>query len=161
MIIRKASGEEMLRLWGCRDKDHASPTALYFYRNISSGNAVFFTIEHDGELIGELYAFLDLEEDRELADGKTTAYLCAFRVRRDYRGRGLGTRMMEKALDDLKAMGFSCATIGADDERHINLYRRMGFTREIKTCRSDPCARDEMMKPEPVEPGFLLMKKDL
>ena len=161
MLIRKASAEEMLELWGYRDIDHASPTAVYFYRNISSGNAVFFTTEHDGDLIGELYAFLDIEEDRDLADGTTTAYLCAFRVRKEYRGRGLGTRMMEAALDDLKAMGFKYAAIGADDERHIGLYRRMGFTRAVKTCRSDPCARDEKMLPEPVEAGFLLLKKDL
>ncbi len=73
MLIRKATGEEMLKLWGYQDANKASPTAKYFYRNISSGNAVFWTLDRDGELIGELYAFLNIEEDKDFADGITTA----------------------------------------------------------------------------------------
>ena len=38
------------------------------------------TLDYDGELVGELYAFYDLE-DKDFADGKRTAYHCAFRVR--------------------------------------------------------------------------------
>ena len=59
MLIRKATGEEMLNLWGYRDADTASCTAKFFYRSIASGNAVFWTLEHGGELIGELYVFLN------------------------------------------------------------------------------------------------------
>ena len=102
LLIRKATAEEMLRLWGYRDAGAAPPTARYFYRHISSGNAVFWTIEDGGELVGELYAFLGIEEDRDFADGKTAAYLCAFRIRKDHRGRGIGTGLMETALADLK-----------------------------------------------------------
>ena len=78
MEIRKATGDEMLALWEYPDPENASPTAKFFYRSISSGNAVFWTVEQNGELIGELYAFLDLE-DKDFADGEHTAYLCAFR----------------------------------------------------------------------------------
>lgn len=49
-------------------------------KNISEGNAVFWAVEKDGDLIGELYAFFDIEEDRDFADGEGTAYLCAFRA---------------------------------------------------------------------------------
>ena len=62
MLIRKAAGEEMLKLWGCEDADAAPPTAKFFYRNITSGNAVFWTVEHEGALIGELYVFFDLKD---------------------------------------------------------------------------------------------------
>ena len=160
MLIRKASGEEMLNLWGFEDPEQAPPTARFFYQNISSGNAVFWTVEHDGELIGELYVFFNIDEDNDFADGSTTAYLCAFRVKKEYRGQGLGSRMMEKALSDLKARGFRRAAIGVSEERNEKLYRRMGFCTKIKDCFFDPCARDGHMRPEP-DAGFRLLAKDL
>ena len=159
--IRQASAEEMLRLWGYADPESAPNTAKFFYWNISSGNAVFRAAELDGELIGELYAFLRIETDKDFADGSTTAYLCAFRVRKDFRGRGIGSRMMEAALADLKARGFTRATIGADDARNEALYRRMGFARKVKDCISDPCAMDEHMRPEQAEKAWLLLAKEL
>ena len=76
MLTRKATGEEMLKLWGYQEENSASPTAKFFYQNISSGNAVFWTLDHDGELIGELYAFLDIE-DKDFADLSTALDRCA------------------------------------------------------------------------------------
>ena len=161
MLIRKADGGEMLKLWGYPDADHASPTARFFYHHISSGNTVFWALDHDGELIGELYVFLDIEEDRDFADGVTTAYLCAFRVRKEYRGQGLGTAMINTALLDLKFKGFRRATIGVNDERNENLYRALGFTAKIKDCYIDPCAMDENMCPVRDEEGYSLLAKEL
>ena len=121
---------------------------------------MFWALEHEGALIGELYAFLDLE-DKDFADGKTTAYLCAFRVQEGFRGQGLGSRLMEAALAELKALGFRRAAIGVseDEPRNLRLYRRFGFTQKVKDCRADPCAMDEHMQPavDP-EPWALLYK---
>lgn len=161
MTIRRATGEEMLALWRAQGVKSSPSTAQYFYENLSSGNAIFWTIESEGEFIGELYAFRDIVEDRDFADGEDTAYLCAFRVRREYRGQGLGTRLMQAALEELKSEGFRHATIGAGEERNLRLYRRMGFTREIKECFLDPCARDERMQPVPEEEPFWLLSKEL
>ena len=143
MQIRKAGGEELLKLWGYDDVEKASPTARFFCQNISSGNAVFLTVDNQGELIGELYAFMDIEEDRNFANGKDTAYLCAFRIRKDYRGQGLGTRLMETVISDLRNKGFIYATIGADDSEHVKMYQHMRFSEIVKICYTDPCARDE------------------
>jgi len=159
--IRRASGEEMLTLWGYPDLDTAPPTAKFFFENIVSGNAVFWTVDRDGELLGELYAFLNIREDPEFADGTTTAYLCAFRVKREYRGQGLGSKLMQAACADLKSMGFRRATIGVNDPRNKALYCRLGFDTDVKTCYVDPCARDENMQPEPDDVGFLLLAKEL
>lgn len=161
MVIRQASAEEMLALWGYGDPETATPTTRYFYRNISSGNALFWTIEHDGDLIGELYAFLDIEEDRDFADGTGTAYLCAFRVRKEFRGKGLGTSLMLRVLDDLRKRGFRRATIGVEEseEQNVRLYLRLGFDTKVKDCSFDPCARDEHMQPQP--DSFMLLSKDL
>ena len=161
MLIRKATAEEMLALWGY-DANTAPPTARFFYDNISGGNAVFWAADSGGELIGELYAFLELE-DKAFADGESVAYLCAFRVKCEYRGQGHGGMLMAAALADLKERGFCRATIGVayDEPRNISLYRRMGFTRKIRDCHYDPCAMDEKMQPLYDENAWQLLSKKL
>ncbi len=152
----------MLALWGYPKLDAASPTARFFYQNLAAGSAVFWTLEHEGTLIGELYAFFDLE-DRDFADGKTTAYLCAFRVKEGFRGRGLGSRLMETALAELKARGFRRAAIGVSESEpwNLRLYRRFGFTEKGKDCRADPCAMDEHMRPVIDPEPWALLRKEL
>ena len=161
MTVRRATARELLGLWGYPSVADASPTARYFCRSIDAGNALFWALDRAGELIGELYAFLNLPEDPDLADGTHVAYLCAFRVKASFRGQGLGHRLMAAALGDLVARGFRRVTIGVDDPRNEGLYRRMGFTDTVKVCHLDPCARDERMAPEPVPEGYLLLAKAL
>ena len=162
MLIRKATGEEMLKLWGYPDVVSSSPTAKFFWRNIASGNAVFWTLDNDGDLIGELYVFMDLD-DKDFADGKSTAYLCAFRVKEGYRGQGLGSSLMNAALAELKESGFRSATIGvgSDKPQNIRLYRRLGFNKKIRDCHYDPCGMDENNQPEYEEEAWWLLSKDL
>lgn len=162
MLIRKASGAEMLELWGYEDENTASATARFFYNSISSGNAVFWTVDNDGKLIGELYAFLNLD-DKDFADGQNTAYLCAFRIKKEFRGKGLGSRLMNAAFADLKEKGFKCVTIGvnSDEPQNIRLYERLGFIDKIKNCYYDPCSLDDNNEPEYDEAGWWLLSKDL
>ena len=162
MQIRKATGGEMLALWGYRELRTASPTAKFFCSNINSGNADFWTLDNDGELIAELYVFRELA-DKDFADGKNTAYLCAFRVKKDYRGQGYGSRLMGAVLAELKESGLRHVTIGvgSDESRNIRLYRRLGFTTKIKDCHFDPCSMDENMLPRYEEAAWWLLRKDL
>ena len=158
MLIRKADAEEMRKLWGNDD----SFTARFFYDHITSGNAVFWTVDDNGELIGELYAFLNLD-DRDFADGKDRAYLCAFRIRKQYRGQGLGTALMKAALEDMKNRGFKTVTIGVnkDEPENIRLYERLGFSERVKECHYDPCGLDEKGQPEYDGEGWWLLARQL
>ena len=162
MLIRKASGEEMLSLWGYQDIETATPTAKFFYQNICSGNAVFWTLDREGELIGELYGFFNLD-DKDFADGQDRAYLCAFRVKKECRGKGLGSRLMAAALAELKEQGFRYATIGvgSDEPQNFRFYQRLGFGVKIKDCHDDPCNMDENMKPKYEETVWWLLQKEL
>ena len=160
MKIRKATGGEMLALWGCPDPAEAPPTARFFCEKLSSGDAEFWTVDDGGALIGELYVFFDLS-DRDFADGEDTAYLCAFRVKEGFRGRGIGSRLMKTVLESLKTRGFRGATIGVEEaeEQNVRLYRRLGFDREIKVCTADPCEVDADMRPCACPPYRLLYKE--
>ena len=160
-IVRQGSARDMLTLWGYNSFDEASPTARFFYDNIESGNAIFWSLYDEGNIVGELYSFLKLE-DKDFADGVDTAYLCAFRVSEDHRGKGYGSMLMKTALSDLKSKNFSFATIGVgmDEENNQKMYKHMGFYRKIKECFFDPCARDRDMK-SAADEGFILLSKEL
>lgn len=162
MQIRKAAAEEMLALWGYPDLDTAPPTARFFYHHISCGNALFWALDHEGELAGELYAFLNLE-DKDFADGQNTAYLCAFRIRKEYRGQGYGRKLLETAFAELKDRGFRYAAIGVscDEPHNIRLYQHLGFDTKIRDCHYDPCDMDENMQPVYDEYVWWLLRKDL
>ena len=161
MKIRKAAAHELLELWGYESIHTASSNAKFFCDNIKRGNTEFWTLDYDGELIGELYVFYDIE-DKDFADGKKNAYLCAFRVRTDFRGQGLGTKLICHVMDYIKALGYQRISIGVDitDTANIRLYKRLGFTRKIKECTEDPCDRDENMQPRSC-PCFWLLYKEL
>lgn len=159
--IRRASAEELLRLWRGRSGGNTPPTAVFFADHIRHENAEFWALERSGELIGELYVFKSLP-DRDFADGRTKAYLCAFLVREADRGKGLGSQLLSAVLARLKADGFRYVTIGVEkgDEANLRLYRRHGFSVTIKECRLDPCFMDEEMRPRAC-PCFLLLSKTL
>lgn len=161
MEIRKAAAQEMLDLWGNKTTGPLPPTASFFARNISSGNAEFWALTDHSQIIGELYIFWELD-DRDFADGKTRAYLCAFRVQKEYRGKGCGSLLMSEVLEHIKNKGIQTVTIGVDEteEHNIRLYRRFGFTGKLKDCFEDPCDLDSEMEPKPC-PCFWLLAKAL
>lgn len=161
MKVRKATEKEMLCLWGYQDTEPLPPTALLFAWNLFTGNAEFWALEDNGRIIGELYVFWKLE-DQNFADGKTRAYLCAFRVQKEYRGKGCGSLLMREVLQYLKDKGVRAAAIGVDatEERNIRMYRGFGFTSKIKDCFEDPCDLDDEMNPKAC-PCFWLLEKSL
>ncbi len=144
MKIRKAAEYELLELWGYESIHTASSNAKFFCDNIKRWNTEFWTLDYDGELD----VFYDLE-DKDFADGERTAYLCAFRVRADFRGQGLGSKLICHVIEHIKNLGFQRISIGVDatDRANIRLYKRLGFTIKGKECAEDPCDRDENMQP--------------
>lgn len=154
MHIRQGTVEEMLSLW------YKKHTSEFMADKIRNNKAEFWTIELDHRLVGELYAFFELD-DKDFADGKTTAYVCAFRVIDELRGKGLGTKLMLKVLERLSDLGYLYAAIGVEPKEiaNIRLYNRLGFTEKVKTLRVDPCDVDSECNPAPCPEYYLLRKK--
>ena len=79
-------------------------------------------------IIGQV--FIQLICDRpELADGVNRAYLYSFRVRQEYRSAGLGSRIMEVVMDDLRRRGYTylILNVAKDNLRARKLYERHYF----------------------------------
>jgi ribosomal protein S18 acetylase RimI-like enzyme len=99
------------------------------YRSMKKGKATMWAAELEQVgIIGQL--FVQLNSARiELADGANRAYIYGFRIQPEYRGFGLGTRMMSIAEKDLLRRGFRRVTLNVSqvnvDARR--LYERLGY----------------------------------
>lgn len=158
MEIRQADEKVLLNLWQ-ETEISMEPTTRFFYDNIKNGNTEFWTWNNNNEIVGELYVFKKLSDD-EFADGIHTAYLCAFRIIKELRGQGFGTKLLATVLEHIKDMGFETATIGVDETEidNIRLYKRMGFTKTVKDSFVDPCNVDKNQTPNSCNKFWLLRK---
>lgn len=77
-----------------------------YAKGIQAGTQEFWVIEHGDEILGEFHVYWD-HKDKDQANGINRAYLSAFRVHPDYRGQGLGTRLMERVIERIKEKGFN------------------------------------------------------
>jgi GNAT superfamily N-acetyltransferase len=82
--------------------------------------------EEDGELLG----FTACGESRDPDAGHAVGEVRSMFVAAGGWGRGVGTALMEAALDDLRARGCSQATVWsfADNERANRFYEGRGFS---------------------------------
>jgi ribosomal protein S18 acetylase RimI-like enzyme len=81
-----------------------------------------------GEMIGQTFVMLNSSE-RQTADGENRAYIFAFRVKSDWRNRGVGTFLMNFVERDCRNRGFSYLTLNVAKENPdaLRLYERLGF----------------------------------
>ena len=161
MLIRMGTQDEMKSLW----ENINSPTGQYFVKGIDEGNIEFWTIENkeDSSLIGELYIFWN-SEDKDEANGIDRAYLCAFRVDKEFQGQGLGKKLMHTVFQRIKDKGFKEVTIGADNndgERLTFMYKSWGFSELVKLQNIDYHYIDKDNKPTYYEEPYGLYLKRL
>lgn len=99
------------------------------YRYVELGQAVIWVVDMDeAGIIGQL--FVHLKSDRkELADGRSSAYVYGFRVRPAFQSKGFGTRLLQVAENDLIQRGFKIVNlnVGQDNDRARIFYERMNY----------------------------------
>lgn len=103
-----------------------------------------YVIEHKNAFIGEVSANYSCHGLPNEAIPNVRAYFEAFRLEKEYQGRGLGQKLMNYAIDDLKSRGYTEFTIGVEDDNEIakHIYFKLGFTEEINFGHGnefDPC----------------------
>lgn len=141
MIIRKILKEEFIKLkelfpgkeelWIKYSKQRL--------KQFDNKEVDVYVIEDDEKFIGELtvnYISHDLLSE---TIPKIRVYLEAFRIDKKYQGKGLGKKLIEYTISDLKEKGFKEFTIGVeeDNERAKHIYFKYGFTKAIDYGKGD------------------------
>ncbi len=90
----------------------------------------------DGEVISEASASISKEATQNadnLIDDKT-AYLFAFRTKKEYRSKGYFSILFKYMMEDLNNKGYTSLTVGVEPEEINNkaIYAHLGFTKHIK-----------------------------
>ena len=101
-------------------------------RNIENGIIDIFALFNDDKLIGELHVKYD-NEDKDFAEEGKRAYLFAFRIHKDYQGKGLGSYLLKTVIDELNANGYHELTVGVEDDNPQSryMYEKQGFIQPI------------------------------
>jgi len=154
--MREADLFEFDALW-----DGDTEAGKQFFKHLESGTAKLWVAEIDEEIIGDLYLFFKLG-DSDFADGDSKAYITNFSVKPEYRGQGIGTRLLKKVFEKLRQGGFTDVAIGVNEseKQNIRLYQKLGFTTEVKRYSLDPiCVNSDKSPVATAE--FLLLSKYL
>jgi ribosomal protein S18 acetylase RimI-like enzyme len=113
-----------------------------------------------GEMVGQVFIQWNSSNPR-FADGSLRGYLYALRVKPAFRGRGLGTRILQAAEAALLRRGMTTASIGVEKTnlRARALYERQGY----HIIAEDPGCWSYLdhlgIIQEVVEPAWLMEKK--
>lgn len=104
-----------------------------FRDRIALGQAVTFAVVIDGDPVGEGTLELNTGKDPRLCDGKTTAYLSALRIRKEFEGQGHISRLVRMMEDHARALGFQRITIGVEaaESRNLAIYLHWGYAQLV------------------------------
>jgi ribosomal protein S18 acetylase RimI-like enzyme len=129
VIIRHVTYSDLRALEWEGEYQHFRKVYAQAYERFMSGLSILWAAELPGAgLIGQV--FIQLNCDRpELANGHDRAYLYSFRIRPNYRGAGLGSRMLQTVENDLSSRRFRYVTLNVarENERAQQLYLRCGY----------------------------------
>ncbi len=125
--------EEVLAEYGlCADPEETDADLRDVQAAYLSGGGAFKVIECDGRIAGSYGLYPTSNSSCELRK----MYLLP-----EYRGRGLGNKMMEDAFYVARVRGFSEMTLETNSvlEEALNLYKKYGFSQYSPSHYSERC----------------------
>jgi ribosomal protein S18 acetylase RimI-like enzyme len=129
------------------------------FQDARNGRRLILLAELEGQVVGQVIVQLGTSHPA-IADGETTGYLHALRVRPGHRNRGVGTALLEEAEKQLRGLGYRQVAIAAAKEnpRARKLYERFGF-RAIAEDPGEWSFVDDQGRVQSIsEPADLLLK---
>lgn len=101
------------------------PELKLYYEDFGSGKADFCIVaEEDGKVVGA--AWTRLMDDYGHVDEETPSF--AISLYKEYRGQGIGTRLMKDMLALLKDKGFKRASLAVQKANYaVRMYEKVGF----------------------------------
>lgn len=101
------------------------PELRIYYEDFGSGSADHcLAAEVDGRVVGAVWT--RIINDYGHVDDETPSF--AISLYEDYRGRGIGTRLMVEMLELLKTRGYRKASLSVQKANYaVRMYRKVGF----------------------------------
>lgn len=101
------------------------PELRIYYEDFGSGSADHcLAAEVDGRVVGAVWT--RIIDDYGHVDDETPSF--AISLYEDYRGRGIGTRLMVEMLELLKTRGYRKASLAVQKANYaVRMYRKVGF----------------------------------
>lgn len=101
------------------------PELKLYYEDFEKGSADHCIVaEDDGRVIGAVWT--RIMKDYGHVDDETPSF--AISLYKDYRGRGIGTRMMKEMLALLKEKGYKKASLAVQKANYaVRMYEKVGF----------------------------------
>ena len=101
------------------------PELRMYYEDFGSGRAdVCLVAENGGRVVGA--AWTRIMNDYGHVDDETPSF--AISLYREYRGQGIGTRLMQGMLGLLKSKGFRRASLAVQKANYaVRMYEKVGF----------------------------------
>ena len=141
-VCKIASQQEMEEKWDYEIKLHPGQENWIIWKtkainSFQTGKSIPYYGILGETIICEATALIHpdaVQNSEGMIDGKT-AYLCAFRTIKEYRGKGYFSRLLRFMLNDLKQKGYTKAVLGVEpgEEKNKAMYRHWGFTEFIKS----------------------------
>lgn len=137
--VRVIKSEELSALTALFDYESVENMIAENRRMIESGAGDIFCLYFNERLIGELHVLYDATENDE--PHKCRAYLSAYRIHKEFQGRGLGKFLLRTVIQRLTACGYPELTIGVEDDndRAKHIYERFGFTELLGRKKDEYC----------------------
>lgn len=89
------------------------------------GGDICYVAEIDGKIIGAAWVRI-MNDYGHIEDGVP---LWAISLYKEYRGRGIGTKLMKSVLNELKEQGYDRTSLSVQKANPAwHLYKRLGFT---------------------------------
>lgn len=119
----------LFQLFGYNDRDDMITENT---KDINENNVDIFGLFRESRLIGELHAAY-VHNDERFAIRNKRAYLFAFRIHKDFQGKGYGQILMNEVILILAEKGYSEFTVGVEDNNEMakHIYSKFGFTHLI------------------------------
>ena len=140
ICYRKATLDDLNRVWDYQMAQNPDEPRnqrwrdSYITRNLENRAATYVAVA-DGEPVGEVTLDYHAEAYGKeslrhiLADGKTTAYVTALRIRPEFEGRGYISGLMGFMEASARSAGFTRLSIGvgAAETRNLSIYLHWGY----------------------------------
>ena len=101
------------------------PDLKIYYEGFGEGGADYcFVADDDGKVVGAVWT--RIMNDYGHVDDETPSF--AISLFKEYRGKGIGTKLMIKMLELLKAKGYKQASLAVQKANYaVKMYEKVGF----------------------------------